>query len=116
MSQISAIFGTDDDSEIMQSLYLIANVSGHTFINGRHNTLLSLSSTASTGPWHGLTALAQNTHGLGLIHESINIYDSTYTRPWFAWANSYFAEMLLDLAQRKPHLIFKDGKPYTPGQ
>ncbi|KAH9894255.1 Six-hairpin glycosidase-like protein [Cubamyces lactineus] len=82
MSQISAIFGTDDDGEIMQSLYLIAN----------------------------------NTHGLGLIHESINIYDGTYTRPWFAWANSYFAEMLLDLAQRKPHLIFKDGKPYTPGQ
>ena len=59
---------------------------------------------------------AQNTAGLGLIHESVSIYDGTYTRPWFAWANSYFAEMLLDLAQRKPHLIFKDGKPYTPGQ
>ncbi|KAI9067554.1 glycoside hydrolase family 125 protein [Trametes sanguinea] len=82
MSQISAIFGTDDDKEIMQSLYLIAN----------------------------------NTGGLGLIHESISIYDGTYTRPWFAWANSYFAEMLLDLAQRKPHLIFKENKPYTPGQ
>lgn len=27
MSQISAIFGTDSDKEIMQSLYLIANVS-----------------------------------------------------------------------------------------
>ena len=27
MSQISAIYGTDDDSEIMNSLYLIANVS-----------------------------------------------------------------------------------------
>lgn len=53
---------------------------------------------------------------LGLIHESISIYDGSYTRPWFAWANSYFAEMLLDLAQRKPHLIFKDGKPYTPGK
>lgn len=52
-----------------------------------------------------------------MIHESINIYNiSDYTRPWFAWANSYFSEMLLDLAQRKPHLIFKDNKPYTPGQ
>jgi hypothetical protein len=27
MSQISAIFGTDDDAEIVQRLYLIANVS-----------------------------------------------------------------------------------------
>jgi len=26
MSQISAIFGTDDDNEIMNSLYIIANV------------------------------------------------------------------------------------------
>jgi len=81
MSQISAIFGTDDDNEILESLYLIAN----------------------------------NTNGLGLIHESVDIYDGTqYTRPWFAWANSYFAEMLLDLAQRKPHLIFTENKSYTP--
>ena len=27
MSRISAIFGTDDDNEILESLYLIANVS-----------------------------------------------------------------------------------------
>ena len=61
--------------------------------------------------------ILQNTNGLGLIHESISIYNgSDYTRSWFAWANSYFAEMILDLAQRKPHLILKDGKPYVPGQ
>jgi len=82
MSHISAIFGTDDDSAILKSLYTIAN----------------------------------NTAGLGLIHESQSIYDETYTRSWFAWANSYFAEMLLDLAQRKPYLIFKDNQPYTPGK
>ncbi|KAJ7240129.1 Six-hairpin glycosidase-like protein, partial [Mycena haematopus] len=83
MSQISAIFGTDDDDEILQSLYLVAN----------------------------------NTAGLGLIHESQSIYSKTsYTRPWFAWANSYFAEMMLDLAQRKPGLIFKNNTPYTPGK
>ncbi|KAH7930264.1 hypothetical protein BV22DRAFT_1028488 [Leucogyrophana mollusca] len=82
MSQISNVFSTDNDAEILNSLYTIVN----------------------------------NTDGLGLIHESVSIYDeSDYTRPWFAWANSYFAEMLLDLAQRKPHLIFKDNKPYTPG-
>ncbi|KAJ7816799.1 Six-hairpin glycosidase-like protein [Mycena leptocephala] len=83
MSQITAIFGTDNDDEIMTSLYLIAN----------------------------------NTAGLGLIHESQSIYDYTsYTRSWFAWANSYFAEMVLDLAKRKPGLIFKTNEPYVPGQ
>ncbi|KAJ3909236.1 Six-hairpin glycosidase-like protein [Lentinula edodes] len=83
MSQISAIFGTDDDEEIMQSLYLIVN----------------------------------NTDGLGLIHESVSIYNqSDFTRTWFAWANSYFAEMLLDLAERKPSLIFTDPVSYAPGR
>ncbi|KAJ7183827.1 Six-hairpin glycosidase-like protein [Mycena filopes] len=83
MSQISAIYGTDDDAEILQRLYLIAN----------------------------------NTAGLGLIHESQSIYDPTqYTRGWFAWANSFFAEMLLDLAARKPGLIFHNATAYHPGQ
>ncbi|PPQ70128.1 hypothetical protein CVT24_003875 [Panaeolus cyanescens] len=83
MSHISAIFGTDDDDEILQSLYLIAN----------------------------------NTNGLGLIHESQSIYDpKSYTRSWFAWANSYFAEMILDLAERKPQLILKTNKSYRPGK
>ena len=80
MSQISGIFGTDDDNEIKERLALIM----------------------------------ENTSGLGLIHESIHIYNvSDYTRPWFAWANSYFAEMILDLAERKPELILKDSKPYS---
>lgn len=80
MSQISGIYGTDDDDEIRERLALIM----------------------------------ENTSGLGLIHESINIYDaSDYTRPWFAWANSYFAEMILDLAERKPELIFKDSSHYV---
>ncbi|KZP24643.1 glycoside hydrolase family 125 protein [Athelia psychrophila] len=83
MSRITDIFSTDNDTEILQSLYLIAN----------------------------------NTDGLGLIHESQSITNqSDWTRPWFAWANSYFAEMILDLAERKPGLIFKTNVPYTPGQ
>jgi meiotically up-regulated gene 157 (Mug157) protein len=31
---------------------------------------------------------------------------------WFAWANGVFAETILNLAKRKPHLIFEDSKPY----
>ncbi|KAH8880258.1 hypothetical protein GQ53DRAFT_755240 [Thozetella sp. PMI_491] len=83
MSQVSGIFGTDDDAEITTRLQFLIN----------------------------------NTAGLGLIHEGINIYNaSAYTRPWFAWANSYFAEMILDLAERKPGLIFHDNVPYVIGQ
>ncbi|CAE6420959.1 unnamed protein product [Rhizoctonia solani] len=61
-----------------------------------------------------LYTIVNNTAGLGLIHESQNVHDnSDYTRPWFAWANSYFAEMLLDLAERKPGLIFNSTEPYV---
>ncbi|KAK0672759.1 hypothetical protein QBC41DRAFT_267927 [Cercophora samala] len=50
---------------------------------------------------------------LGLVHESVDVnWVTSYTRSWFAWANGVFAETILDLARRKPHLIFEDGKPY----
>ncbi len=51
---------------------------------------------------------------LGLIHESVDVnHIMSYTRSWFAWANGVFAVTILDLAKRKPHLIFKQpAKPY----
>lgn len=51
---------------------------------------------------------------LGLVHESIDVnYSGQYTRSWFAWANGVFAVTMLDLAKRKPHLIFGEGAaPY----
>jgi uncharacterized protein len=51
---------------------------------------------------------------LGLIHESIDVtHISQFTRSWFAWANGVFAVTMLDLAKRKPHLIFgKGAAPY----
>lgn len=53
---------------------------------------------------------------LGLVHESENVRrDGDYTRSWFAWANSVFAEVILDLKERKPHLLFGDGKGNVAG-
>jgi meiotically up-regulated gene 157 (Mug157) protein len=37
--------------------------------------------------------------GTGQMHESFHVDDpATFTRPWFAWANSLFAELALHLA------------------
>lgn len=58
--------------------------------------------------------LVRNSSLLGLVHESINVNNiKDYTRPWFAWANSVFAQTILKVAAEKPHLIFGDGaEPY----
>lgn len=64
-----------------------------------------------------LELLKGSTAGLGLMHESVNVdLPHSFTRSWFAWCNSEFAKTILDLAQRKPHLIFeKDAAPYLIG-
>lgn len=47
--------------------------------------------------------------GTYFMHESFNMNNaSDFTRPWFAWANSLFGELLLTLARERPHLIFKN--------
>ena len=42
--------------------------------------------------------LINSTGGTGYIHEGVDKDDDTiYSRPWFAWANSLFSYMLLEL-------------------
>ncbi|SMY21681.1 unnamed protein product [Zymoseptoria tritici ST99CH_1A5] len=53
-----------------------------------------------------LREILSTTDGLGLIHESINTFNTTdYTRQWFSWANSLFGQVVLDLANRKPEVL-----------
>jgi meiotically up-regulated gene 157 (Mug157) protein len=44
----------------------------------------------------------------GLVHESFDQDDfADATRPWFAWANSYFADFVLKVIEERPHLVLK---------
>ncbi|MFT3677661.1 MAG: glycoside hydrolase family 125 protein [Chitinophagaceae bacterium] len=44
--------------------------------------------------------------GTGFMHESFHKDDpAKFTRKWFAWANTLFGELILDLYQRKPALL-----------
>lgn len=46
--------------------------------------------------------------GTYLMHESVDPEDPrVFSRSWFAWANSLFAEMVLDVADRFPRLLQK---------
>jgi meiotically up-regulated gene 157 (Mug157) protein len=40
------------------------------------------------------------------MHESVDIDDpSSYTRPWFAWANALFGELILNVGDNHPELL-----------
>ncbi|RDW80829.1 hypothetical protein BP5796_05527 [Coleophoma crateriformis] len=77
--------------------------------------LLQIMTTDDDKEIEELLGLVLKASRLGLVHESINVNQIVdYTRSWFAWANSVFAQTILDLAKRKPHLIFGPGaEPYV---
>jgi uncharacterized protein len=44
--------------------------------------------------------------GTGFMHEAFDQDDAShFTRPWFAWANGLFGELIIDLSERKPVLL-----------
>ena len=49
----------------------------------------------------------KSTHaGTGFMHEAFWMNDpAKFTRPWFAWANTFFGELILHLAQHRPDLL-----------
>lgn len=53
-----------------------------------------------------LRSLKLGSAGTGFVHESFNKNDSTrFTRPWFAWANAMFGELIVQTAENYPHVL-----------
>ncbi len=45
--------------------------------------------------------------GYGFMKEAVHADGANrFTRPWFAWANGLFGQLILDVAVKRPHLIF----------
>ncbi len=89
---------------------------GHTGIGGPHVGLgmiwpmsLMIRALSSDDPREIAACIAQlkTSHaGTGFMHEAFEAGNPThYTRPWFAWANGLFGEMVIDLAARMPRLL-----------
>ena len=50
--------------------------------------------------------LRDTTAGTGFMHESFQKNDAKeFTRPWFAWANTLYGELILKLAKERPALL-----------
>jgi meiotically up-regulated gene 157 (Mug157) protein len=44
--------------------------------------------------------------GTGFMHEGVWLDDATnFTRPWFAWANSLFGELVVKVADERPAVL-----------
>lgn len=56
--------------------------------------------------------ILRNTHGgTYFVHESVHIDNpKSYTRPWFAWANSLFGELVMQIARKYPRILERKFK------
>ena len=69
-------------------------------------TMYALTSRDDAEIAMALRTLKTTTAGTGFMHEAFNKDDpAKFTRPWFAWANTLFGELILDLATRRPQLL-----------
>lgn len=66
----------------------------------------ALTSTDDREIMQCLTWLRNTTNDTNFMHESFNADNpAQFTRPWFAWANTLFGELILRLAQSRPALL-----------
>jgi len=53
-----------------------------------------------------LRTLVSANAGTGFMHEAFHQDDAgRFTRKWFAWANTFFGELVLSLYRRRPDLL-----------
>ncbi len=69
-------------------------------------TVYALTSNSDEEIRRALRMLKDSTAGTGFIHESYNRDDAkNFTRPWFAWANTLFGELIATLAAKNSELL-----------
>jgi meiotically up-regulated gene 157 (Mug157) protein len=69
-------------------------------------TVYALTSNSDAEIAHALKMLKAAAMEKGFIHESYNRNDSrNFTRPWFAWANTLFGELIVKTVETRPELL-----------
>ncbi len=69
-------------------------------------TMRALTSTDDAEITTCLRTLRNTTAGTHFMHETFQMDDpSKFTRPWFAWANTLFGELVLQVHRERPHLL-----------
>jgi hypothetical protein len=69
-------------------------------------TYRAITSTRDAEIRQCLRWLRDTTAGTGFMHESFRKDDAaSFTRPWFAWANTLFGELIVKLAAERPELL-----------
>ncbi len=69
-------------------------------------TMRALTSTNDTEIKKCLQMLVSSHGNTGFMHESFHKDDATkFTRKWFAWANTLFGELVMELYEGKPSLL-----------
>ena len=111
MSLIVRILTTDDDVEIADSLrQLLSSTGGLGLI---HEAVSTHSAATWTRQWCVYYAYPPSPLFKALSHHDPRYNDDIKTltktlcfpRNRFSWANGLFGQMILDLRQRKPHLL-----------
>ena len=69
--------------------------------------MFALTSSSDAEIMWALESLKNSSAGTGFLHESFNKDNvSIYTRPWFAWINALFGELIVKIGKERPHIIF----------